>query len=280
MDRQHGGLVVVADRAFAASQQGIEVPGAVLAEGVKALKESRFTYAPPPDGLKRRLLTLWVDRSRYGKVAAVALTALLGSCGFHYATVTRPAARIEEQARAEVTETLPRAIRQAHADILLAATDTSIKPEADALLATAERAIRDKDKPAMEAARDSLTALRDNVTREYTLTIVSRPGETTGVWRRPPKAGSASQARNYYLVVEPLGSDNRPIQLPIVNEESGKTEMVTKFGVRVPQATFDAVAADKRDDGIIQNNKFGFKRRGTLKIDYAMPFNGGMITRW
>ena len=65
-----------------------------------------------------------------------------------------------------------------------------------------------------------------------------------------------------------------------MDEEIGKPATVAKFGVRVPQATFDAVAADKRDDGIIQNNKFGFKRRGTLKIDYAMPFNGGTITRW
>ena len=37
------------------------------------------------------------------------------------------------------------------------------------------------------------------MTREYTLTIVSRPGESTGVWRRPPQG---SQARNYYLIVE------------------------------------------------------------------------------
>ena len=68
--------------------------------------------------------------------------------------------------------------------------------------------------------------------------------------------------------------------MPIRDEETGKIETVDKFGVRVPQATFDAVAADKRDDGIIQKNKFAHKRRGTLTLDYNMPFEGGMITRW
>src|SRR5690349_6771423 len=47
--------------------QGIEVPDQVLAEGVKALKESRFVYTPPPAGWKRSLLTLWVGRRRYGR---------------------------------------------------------------------------------------------------------------------------------------------------------------------------------------------------------------------
>ena len=38
--------------------QGIEVPDSVLADGVKALKDSRFVYTPPPARWKRTLLTL------------------------------------------------------------------------------------------------------------------------------------------------------------------------------------------------------------------------------
>ena len=47
--------------------QGIEVPDHVLADGVKALKESRFVYTPPPAGWKRTLLTLWAKRETHGK---------------------------------------------------------------------------------------------------------------------------------------------------------------------------------------------------------------------
>lgn len=258
-------------------EQGIEVPDQVLTEGVKALKESRFTYTPPPAGWKRSLLTVWATRQRWGKVAVVGLTALLGSCGVHYWNVTRPAQLVEERARVEISETLPRGIRQTHADILKAASDPTVRQKADPLLNDGERAIRDKDRAGMTAAQVSLQSLLDEVTRDYTLTIVSRPGETSGVWRRPPKTG---QARNYYLIVEAIGADSRPQRLPVRNEETGLTETVEKFGVRVPQSVFDAVGADKRDDGIVQKNKFGHKRRGTLNIDYAMPFEGGMITRW
>jgi Family of unknown function (DUF6384) len=259
-------------------QQGIEVPDSVLAEGVKALKDSRFIYTPPPPGLKRTLFTLWVQRGRYGAIAAVAITALLGTCGIQYATVTRPAAIAAEEQRIELTETLPKAIRQAHADVIAVATgDPVARERATALLADGDRAIRDGDRAEMTRIAADLKTLRDAITQDYTLMIVSRQGETTGVWRRPP-GGVA--ARNHYLVVEAIAPDGRRLKLPVRNEENGQTETVDKFGVRVPQAVYDAVAVDKRDDGIIQKNRFAVKRRGVLTPEFLMPFEGGYITRW
>src|SRR5215475_6009184 len=53
--------------------QGIEVPDSVIAQGVKALKESRFVYTPSPPSFGRRLATIWVKRTTYGKwTAAIA----------------------------------------------------------------------------------------------------------------------------------------------------------------------------------------------------------------
>jgi hypothetical protein len=157
------------------------------------------------------------------------------------------------------------------------AIDEDAKQKATALLSDGERAIRAGDRVAMTKISAGLTALRDELTREYTLTIVSRPGESTGVWRRPPHG---NQARNYYLIVEPIAPDGRKLSLAVHNEENASDEIVSKFGVRVPQATFDAVAQDKRDDGIVQKNRFGVKRRGKLAVDYEMPFEGGFITKW
>jgi hypothetical protein len=70
------------------------------------------------------------------------------------------------------------------------------------------------------------------------------------------------------------------VSLPILNEENGKTETVSKWGVRVPQSTYDAVRQDKLDDGIIQRNRVGEKKRGALEPDYVMPVQGGAITKW
>jgi hypothetical protein len=48
----------------------------------------------------------------------------------------------------------------------------------------------------------------------------------------------------------------------------------------VTEQVYNAVGQDKRDDGIVQNNQFGVKKRGSLVVDYKMPFEGGMITKW
>ena len=157
------------------------------------------------------------------------------------------------------------------------ASDDAAKQTAATLLTDGERAIGSRDRAAMSKIGEDLRALRDELAREYTLTIVSRPGESSGVWRRPPQG---NQARNYYLVVEPLAPDGRKLNIPVRNEETGTVEIVAKFGVRVPQATFEMVAQDKRDDGIIQKYRFGVKRRGMVAVDYQMPFDGGFITKW
>ncbi len=66
----------------------------------------------------------------------------------------------------------------------------------------------------------------------------------------------------------------------MTNEETGRVETVSKWGVRVGREVFDAVRRDKNDDGIIQRNRMGEKRRGYLDIDYQMPVLGGAITQW
>ena len=258
-------------------QQGIEVSDRVLADGVKALRESRFVYTPPPPGWKRTLFTLWVRRMQLGTRAAAVAAAILAAWAAYEFGVARPARLADQQAQIELQQTLPEAIRKAHADIAAIATDPAAKERADQLLADGERAIRDRDRAAMEKVRADLIELKDRVSSEYTLTIVSRPGEPTGVWRRPPKG---IQTRNYYLIVEAVTPDGRKLKLPVRNEETGETETVDKFGVRVTEQVYNVVAQDKRDDGIVQNNQFGVKKRGSLVVDYKMPFEGGMITKW
>jgi uncharacterized protein DUF6384 len=257
--------------------QGIEVPDEVLAEGVKALKDSRFVYTPPPPGWKRTLLTLWAKRQRHGKRLGIAAAALVALFGGYYALVTRPAKLAKERSRIEITETLPKRLRQAYADVVTIAADEAARQKASALQTEAERTIRAGDRAGMLEINAELAGLREEVMRQYTLTIVSRAGESTGVWRRPPHG---SQARNYYLIVEAITPQGEKLSLPIRNEETGTVETVSKFGVRVPQDTFETVARDKREDGIVQKNRFGEKQRGMLAVNYAMPFEGGFITKW
>jgi uncharacterized protein DUF6384 len=257
--------------------QGIEVPDHVLADGVKALKDSRFVYTPPPRGWKRTLLTAWSQRDVYGRRAAIGAGLLAVILGGYYLLEVRPARLAKEQARAELADILPKALKQAHTNIFAVATDPDAKQKADQLLADGERALRDGNRAGAAKIKDELLTLANDLTREYTLTIVSRPGESTGIWRQPP---GRSQAHNYYLIVEAITPKGERLTLPVHNEETGQTELVAKFGVRVPEAVYEAVRRDKSDDGIVQRNRFGIKRRGTLAVDYQMPFEGGFITKW
>ena len=132
----------------------------------------------------------------------------------------------------------------------------------------------------IETARLQLSDLKDlldQLQRRYVLKIVSRPGERSGVWRYPD---ANSSARNYYLIVEAVDRKGRKLSLPITSEEDGKTRKVSKFGMRVDAATYNRVAADKKDDGIIQNNILGIKQPGYLKPDYRMKTTGQAITQW
>ena len=132
----------------------------------------------------------------------------------------------------------------------------------------------------IETARLQLSDLKDlldQLQQTYVLKIVSRPGERSGVWRYPE---ANSKARNYYLIVEAVDRKGRKLKLPVTSEEDGKTRQVSKFGMRVSAATYNRVAADKKDDGIIQNNILGTKRSGYLKPDYRMETTGQAITQW
>jgi hypothetical protein len=68
--------------------------------------------------------------------------------------------------------------------------------------------------------------------------------------------------------------------VPVINEETGQTERVSKWGLRVDEDVFRRIAADKQDDGIIQQREFGVKRSGQLQPDYRMPTTGAAITQW
>ena len=59
------------------ADQGLEVSDEVIASGVKALREERFTYTPPKKSFQLTLAHLYVNRGRWAKRGAVLVAALL-----------------------------------------------------------------------------------------------------------------------------------------------------------------------------------------------------------
>ena len=257
--------------------QGIEVPDRVLEEGVKALKEKRFSYEPPRPSLARSLALLWIGRARTGKILLGAFLSLFAAWAAYDFFVGRPQRAAQRQAAAEIAEILPKTLAAGYADVLRETKVDAATQYAARLLADGKAALARGDAAGARKAAADMEVLLNDLRAEFKLRIVNRPGEASGVWREPM---INTRARNYHLIVEAIAPDGKVLSRPILNEETGVTSTVDKWGVRVSNDLFEKVIEDKRDNGIIERNIVGQKKRGTLDADYIMPVLGGTITKW
>ena len=136
---------------------------------------------------------------------------------------------------------LPGVIERTHATVLDVARDPHPRSRAEALLARAR-------------ARSALAA--DDHERVQAL------------------AGEVE------ALLQTLAAAGRRLQVPSVNEEDRTRARVRRGGRRVDEHTFDAVAVDTRDHGIIQNRFVGRNSRGRHEIEFRLPTSGAAITQW
>lgn len=245
--------------------QGIDVPDRVLEEGVAALREDRFAYRPPPPGFATSLARLYVRRGRIAAgLVALALLAVL-VWGSHQATVVAP------------RQALARDLEAVHASVLDVAAVGEARSRAETLVVSGRAALARDDSAAARAALTDLETLLATLEQRYELLIVTGPNSISGVWRVPDVN---TAARNHYLIVEALDEAGRRVQVEVVNEETGRSERVSTWGLRVTEEVFERVAADKRADGIVDDRLVGEKRRGELTPRYVVDTTGGAITRW
>ena len=247
--------------------QGIEVSDKVLEEGVRALRDDRFSYQPPRESLQVKLARLYVSRARWGKMVLGGITALVAVVACYYFLVVVPDAKVPGKLDAVYKE-IKHTVKVDEAEG---------RKKVDELYHAAKAALASGDKGRAEQLLQSMETLSDHLQSAYTIQIVNKPNHQTGVWRVPD---ANSSARNYYIIVESVGPDGEPVPVPVLNEETGRTETVTTWGVRVDQDVFNRVARDKQDDGIIQDKVFGSKRNGYLNPDYSVQTTGAAITSW
>ncbi len=251
------------------ASQGMDVPDHVLKEGVAALKEERFVYKPPRRGIATALARMYIARGKWAKrISLVALGIVLLWGGFQYFIVGA-----DERSR---TKLLKELATQRDAVLRLAKNDTA-KSTAQLQYENGMTALQSGLMERADTAAEWLRDIRARLEQEYEIRIVSRPDEYSAVWRVPDLNPSA---RNYYIIVEAIAQDGKPLTLPITSEEDGKTREVERWGIRVEQNVYERVSADKKDDGIIQNRRFGVKRQGYLKPEYIMPQKDSAITKW
>ncbi|RBP49238.1 DUF6384 family protein [Arenicella xantha] len=249
--------------------QGIEVPDHVLEQGIAALEEERFQYKAVASSWRTRIAKIWVSRARWAKPVGF-LSVLASALYAVYFTV-------DVLPQRQLLSSLPTQVRTSLSQIKAVAKKPEIVVEAERIAANAQAALAAGNLEVAESVLGNLTALNRQLNQSFTVRIVARPNKQSGVWRRPP---GNPNGRNYYLIVEAVDAKNQPVELAIMNEENNKATKVTSWGLRVDEKTFNRVAADKKDDGIIQNNIVGHKPVGVLQMEYVVATSGATITEW
>jgi hypothetical protein len=251
------------------SAQGIEVTDEALQAGVDALEQDRFSYTSTASGFSAKLARLYVSRNRWLKpiIGVLALGLIIWVAW--YFTVGLPQARIHEL--------LPTRIEASYSRIDAISASDAATERASTLLGQAKRALGQENYQDAENLHVQLQSLLRELETSYDIRIVSRPNEVSGVWRVPDLN---PDARNYYLIVEAISSAGNVVPVNIRSEEDGRTRQRSKWGLRVSEETFEAVAADKRDDGIIQGDIVGAKQVGKLDPEYRIPTTGATIVDW
>ena len=254
------------------ASQGIDVTDEIITQGVAALREDRFTYTPRAGGFQLWLARCYVNRGRFARIGAVAVLLLTVGFVAYYYVYEAPRERAAERLKI-----MPDQLSRQRDAILAEAVEPAATQMAKGIYQDGMAALAREDGPAARRQLGLLTDLYEQLARRYTLRVVSRPGEPSGVWRIPKANASA---RNYYLIVEAIAPDGTRLTLPVTSEEDGKTRRVDKWGVRVSPAVFSRVQKDKQQDGIVDDNILGEKKRGYLEPEYTVPSPGGAITQW
>lgn len=257
--------------------QGIDVPDRILEEGVKALEEKRFVYTPPKPSLEVRLARLYVTRERWGRPVVGAIGGVVLALAGWWLIYERPRSLEQAAIERELKVDLPGRVASLQEQIAKEAGRPALVEEARRIADTSRSAATGHQIEPARAGAVRLQQLLDEIRSEFDIRIINRQGEVTGLWR-VPRVNPGS--RNYYLVVEAIDRAGKTIRRDILNEETGQRENVTKWAVRVPKSVFDAVQADKQDDGIIQKSVLGTKARGDTVPQWRLEVSGGALTRW
>ena len=251
------------------SAQGIEVPDHVLEEGIDALEQERFKYQAVKPSWRTKLAHIWVSRSRWGKPVGFLAIVAVAFYGYYFVSDVLP----ERALRAG----LPDQVNSVFSGIVAIAKNPDVVDQAKASSESAYRAIDDQDFAEAQEIVANMQLVKTNLALEYSIRVVSKPNQNSGIWRNPP---NNPDGKNYYLIVEAIDSNNRVVELTILNQEDNKTARKKAWGLRVSEESFFKIAADKRDDGIIQENQVGTKAAGYLKPVFSIPTTGATITEW
>lgn len=272
----------------AAKISGDPVTEAEVDAAVEQYYDRLHEFRDPPASFAKFLAHCWVLR-KYLAAALLALAAAIGvTWGLLVAGVLPGEARtrfLSEQERASLQEQMSNA-EQLAAAIKRISVEPAATADAERLTAVAAAAYEQHDPAKLAAATESLRALQAELELQYGLFIVNAPGEQSATERLWTDE-KGTRASGYFVFVEALDDQGRPVKVPIRNRETDRIETTSRWGEQVPEKVFERLREDKQSDGVLDERNFGKKLRGTREVTVELkgadgePIERrGQITSW
>jgi hypothetical protein len=290
-----------------AEAAGEKVTPAEVDAAIEHYFAQQHRYADPPRGWKSFWAHLWVMRVGCLSLLVMAgalvlgILALTGAFSSPPQSLPRPTPPPVEAPRVPApaapvpaptptptpapTDALAQAWSQfgrsvAAAEALAADDDARQRVQRERERGTAAHQAADRRR--LETAQVDLDRLLARLEQEYSLTIVSRAGERSGIDRY-----FDGKLSGYYVFVEAVTPDGRVLPQSIKNSETGRTETVKQWGEQVSAALWQRIVADKQADGVVDDAIVARKVRGSFAESVVMldengkPMRRGrQITQW
>ncbi|MBI5850551.1 MAG: hypothetical protein HZB39_05855 [Planctomycetes bacterium] len=237
----------------AALESGDAVNDAEIDTAIDQYYASLHTFAEPTRGLRVFVARAWVRRTSFAIATGAVLIALTAIWGLFLRETDpwAPLNRTLERARA-------------------VATDDAARSAIAALEREAGPAHANHDFAALERLAPRVGGLLATLDEEYELHVVSRQGELSGIDAYFTD-DRGTRSAGWYLIVEARTSGGAVLERTVRDAEQQRDVRVRKWGEQVDKAVYDRIAADKQQDGIVDESLFARKRRGALSEVVVMP---------
>ncbi|WP_019140131.1 DUF6384 family protein [Noviherbaspirillum massiliense] len=264
--------------------QNITVDDELVEQGVRTYFDKRLSYEAPHTGkLSAFLSRIYITRASWKKpaLAGVAVLALLAGGGYMAQQARENAAVAERAAQSAANAELDRIasqVRKTEESFRAMGLPQSDMQQVEAMVAQADEALRAHDSARARASLDTLESTLTYAATPLTINVVDRAGAKTGVVRRYGASGGTA----WYLIAEATDPAGRVVPIPVTSAESGERKQASQFGVRVSQAVYDSVRADKMDDGHVNDKVLGKKPAKALTVQYSRAYSDqpDLILEW
>ena len=273
----------IRERLIASAQvAGDNVTAVEVDVAIQLYFDNLNVYRDPPWGFQRIVAQLYVWRVRLvsamASVGAISLGVWLAF--FNPAmpwSPTNRAAQTVRHAEQEARSVLDRLN-------VFAMKDQAATLAIDELTKEFHTAEATDNVAAIQQSQLRMTELLALLEEQSELQVVTGAGRFSLVTKEWIKG---ENSLGYYAIVEARSRDGRILPRTIKDAETGESRPVSQWGEQIPKEVYDRLRADKTSDGVLNETRFGEKKRGALNEQVLLPGSDGQpvkrgmqITDW